>query len=124
MDKQSVEKFQEIITKQCDEISTLKEKAEVYDRLTSKEPCEFCVNNSTKELEHNGFKMTCYSTHYGYAELQVESPEHDGTGDFEINYCPMCGRNLGGEEWKKIYDYALNHQFRFLSYGDSSLLVP
>ena len=31
---------------------------------------------------------------------------------------------LGGDEWKKVYDYALNHQFRFLSYGDSSLLVP
>jgi len=31
---------------------------------------------------------------------------------------------LGGDEWKKIYDFALNHQFRFLSYGDSSLLVP
>jgi S-adenosylmethionine:tRNA-ribosyltransferase-isomerase (queuine synthetase) len=31
---------------------------------------------------------------------------------------------LGGEEWKKIYDFALSHQFRFLSYGDSSLLVP
>jgi S-adenosylmethionine:tRNA ribosyltransferase-isomerase len=31
---------------------------------------------------------------------------------------------LGGDEWKKIYEYALNHQFRFLSYGDSSLLVP
>jgi len=25
-------------------------------------------------------------------------------------------------DWKKIYDYALNHDFRFLSYGDSSLL--
>ena len=25
--------------------------------------------------------------------------------------------------WKKIYDYALNHDFRFLSYGDSSLLL-
>ena len=25
-------------------------------------------------------------------------------------------------DWKKIYDYALNHNFRFLSYGDSSLL--
>ena len=25
-------------------------------------------------------------------------------------------------DWKKIYDYALNHHFRFLSYGDSSLL--
>ena len=31
---------------------------------------------------------------------------------------------LGGDEWKKIYDFALNHQFRFLSYGDSSLFVP
>lgn len=27
-----------------------------------------------------------------------------------------------GEEWKKVYDYALNHNFRFLSFGDSSLL--
>jgi S-adenosylmethionine:tRNA ribosyltransferase-isomerase len=26
-------------------------------------------------------------------------------------------------EWRKIYDYALNHNFRFLSYGDSSLLL-
>ncbi|MDR2920392.1 MAG: S-adenosylmethionine:tRNA ribosyltransferase-isomerase [Tannerella sp.] len=26
-------------------------------------------------------------------------------------------------EWKKIYDYALDHDFRFLSYGDSSLLL-
>lgn len=27
-----------------------------------------------------------------------------------------------GGDWKAIYDYALNNQFRFLSYGDSSLL--
>ena len=27
-------------------------------------------------------------------------------------------------DWKKIYDYALEHDFRFLSYGDSSLLIP
>ena len=26
--------------------------------------------------------------------------------------------------WGKIYDYALGHDFRFLSYGDSSLLIP
>ena len=26
--------------------------------------------------------------------------------------------------WRKIYDYALEHDFRFLSYGDSSLLIP
>jgi S-adenosylmethionine:tRNA ribosyltransferase-isomerase len=28
-----------------------------------------------------------------------------------------------GEDWKKIYNYAIEHQFRFLSYGDSSLLL-
>ena len=27
-------------------------------------------------------------------------------------------------DWRKIYDYALTHDFRFLSYGDSSLLIP
>lgn len=29
---------------------------------------------------------------------------------------------LVGPDWHKIYDYALQHDFRFLSYGDSSLL--
>ena len=27
-----------------------------------------------------------------------------------------------GNEWRKIYDYAMQHDFRFLSYGDGSLL--
>ena len=30
---------------------------------------------------------------------------------------------LIGEEWKTVYDYAMQHNFRFLSYGDSSLLL-
>lgn len=29
---------------------------------------------------------------------------------------------LLGERWREVYSYALNHDFRFLSYGDSSLL--
>ncbi len=29
-----------------------------------------------------------------------------------------------GENWKIIYNFALNNNFRFLSYGDSSLLIP
>ena len=29
---------------------------------------------------------------------------------------------LTGENWKQVYDYALQHDFRFLSYGDGSLL--
>ncbi len=28
-----------------------------------------------------------------------------------------------GEDWRKVYRYALDHGFRFLSYGDSSLLM-
>ena len=28
-----------------------------------------------------------------------------------------------GEDWKKIYDYAMSNEFRFLSYGDTSLLL-
>lgn len=31
---------------------------------------------------------------------------------------------LVGEDWRKIYDFALENDFRFLSYGDSSLLIP
>ena len=29
-----------------------------------------------------------------------------------------------GDNWKKVYDFALNNNFRFLSYGDSSILIP
>ena len=27
-------------------------------------------------------------------------------------------------DWRRVYDYALSHDFRFLRYGDSSLLIP
>lgn len=29
-----------------------------------------------------------------------------------------------GDNWKNVYDFALNNDFRFLSYGDSSILIP
>jgi S-adenosylmethionine:tRNA ribosyltransferase-isomerase len=29
-----------------------------------------------------------------------------------------------GDDWRRIYHYALDNDFRFLSYGDSSLLLP
>ncbi|WP_324676439.1 S-adenosylmethionine:tRNA ribosyltransferase-isomerase [Hymenobacter sp. GOD-10R] len=31
---------------------------------------------------------------------------------------------LLGPEWRRVYDHALLHNYRFLSYGDSSLLLP
>ena len=27
-------------------------------------------------------------------------------------------------DWKNVYDHALNNEYRFLSFGDSSLLMP
>lgn len=30
---------------------------------------------------------------------------------------------MGGDDWKRVYKYALDNGFRFLSYGDSSLLI-
>ena len=32
--------------------------------------------------------------------------------------------SLVGDDWKRIYNYALEHGFRFLSYGDGCLLWP
>jgi S-adenosylmethionine:tRNA ribosyltransferase-isomerase len=29
---------------------------------------------------------------------------------------------VAGDDWRRIYDYAMEHEYRFLSYGDSSLL--
>ncbi|OEK05137.1 S-adenosylmethionine:tRNA ribosyltransferase-isomerase [Roseivirga misakiensis] len=29
-----------------------------------------------------------------------------------------------GEDWQKVYDHALKNNYRFLSYGDSSILLP
>jgi S-adenosylmethionine:tRNA ribosyltransferase-isomerase len=31
---------------------------------------------------------------------------------------------LVGDDWRKIYNYALENDFRFLSYGDGCLLFP
>jgi S-adenosylmethionine:tRNA ribosyltransferase-isomerase len=32
--------------------------------------------------------------------------------------------SLIGEDWRRLYSYALEHGFRFLSYGDGCLLLP
>jgi len=31
---------------------------------------------------------------------------------------------LLGQDWKRVYETALKNNYRFLSYGDSSLLIP
>lgn len=31
---------------------------------------------------------------------------------------------MTGKEWRQLYEYALNHEFRFLSYGDAMFIKP
>ena len=30
---------------------------------------------------------------------------------------------VGNDNWRRLYDYALDHDFRFLSYGDACLFL-
>ena len=30
---------------------------------------------------------------------------------------------VGNDQWRRMYDYAMSHDFRFLSYGDAQLLL-
>lgn len=46
-----------------------------------------------------------------------EAREEDGKHESGNKKSPL-------PKWRKIYDYALSHDFRFLSYGDSSILLP
>lgn len=77
-------------------------------------------------------------------DLMVASGEHNLNGYTSILLSPASRINIAdglitnfhqpnstllllvaafvGDDWKRIYDYALTNDFRFLSYGDSSLL--
>lgn len=52
-------------------------------------------------------------------------PDDDNINAQQQLYNSGGGVSLTGtvENWRLIYDYALSHDFRFLSYGDSSLLL-
>lgn len=59
--------------------------------------CEFC-DGRKKKIE-NGYtygRAYIKSTNYGYCHKLCydNSGEEYGEGEFEINYCPICGRKL------------------------------
>lgn len=59
--------------------------------------CEFC-NGKKKKIENGYTYGIAYieSTNYGnyYKLCYDNSGEEYGEGEFEINYCPICGRKL------------------------------
>jgi S-adenosylmethionine:tRNA ribosyltransferase-isomerase len=67
---------------------------------------------------------------YGKTELMIVPGYNFKVADSLITNFHLPGSTLllliaafVGVDWKKIYDYALNNNFRFLSYGDSSILI-
>lgn len=59
--------------------------------------CEFC-NGKKKKIENGYTYGNAYikSTNYGYCYkiFYDNSGGEYGEGEFEINYCPICGRKL------------------------------
>jgi S-adenosylmethionine:tRNA ribosyltransferase-isomerase len=77
-----------------------------------------------KWMENNGLNETMAST-----KLMIVPGYRFNTADTLITNFHQPGSTLLlliaafiGESWKEVYHYALTHDFRFLSYGDSSLL--
>lgn len=63
--------------------------------------CEYCTKDNTKPIEIRrkfgyGFNVEIDIFSDGCAQIDIDCSTFDG-GDrtsFDINFCPMCGRNL------------------------------
>jgi S-adenosylmethionine:tRNA ribosyltransferase-isomerase len=71
-----------------------------------------------------------YNHIFGNTELMIIPSYEFNIVDMLITNYHLPGSTLllliaafVGDDWKKIYDYALKNNYRFLSYGDSSLLI-
>ena len=95
---------------------------EIPDRMTGIELLE----TLSEYMRHNGIDIIKASTRImimpGFRYRMIQS--------MITNFHQPCSTLLLlvgafiGDSWKEIYEYALSHGFRFLSYGDSSLLIP
>lgn len=88
-------------------------------------PMEESVNEVLYYMVKNNLKNI-----YGNTELMVVPGYNFKIVDLLITNFHLPGSTLLllvaafiGDDWKKVYDYALKNNFRFLSYGDSSLLI-
>lgn len=90
---------------------------------------EISLEDSVNEIGNYMAKNNLKSI-YGNTELMVVPGYDFKIVDLLITNFHLPGSTLLllvaafiGDDWKKVYDYALENNFRFLSYGDSSLLI-
>ena len=100
---------------------------DVYEKLFTKHSYtpEECLNALLKYLESNHLDRLFIQTQIiiapGYQfriTRGIVTNFHQPKSTLLLLVAAMIG-----EDWKKIYDYALNNGFRFLSYGDGCLIT-
>lgn len=98
---------------------------EPYETETDLTPVE-ALQNIVDYLESNGLNSLHGSTQIiiapGY-EYKIVKMLVTNFHQPQSTLLLLVSAFVNGD-WKKIYNYALDHNFRFLSYGDSSLLIP
>lgn len=98
---------------------------EPYETVCDVTP-EDAIRNIIAWLEHNGVNVLHGSTQIiiapGY-EYKIVKMLVTNFHQPQSTLLLLVSAFVKGD-WRRIYDYALGHDFRFLSYGDSSLLIP
>jgi len=98
---------------------------EPYDTHPTLSPVE-ALGNIIDWLRRNGIKTLHSSTQIiiapGY-EYKIVNILITNFHQPKSTLLLLVSAFMNGD-WRRIYDYALSHDFRFLSYGDSSLLIP
>jgi S-adenosylmethionine:tRNA ribosyltransferase-isomerase len=92
---------------------------------TSAIPVEKALKNLIRFLNETGKNKLQFSTQIiiipGYV-FKITNGMFTNFHQPQSTLLLLIGAFLGSD-WKRVYDYALEHDFRFLSYGDSNLYL-
>jgi S-adenosylmethionine:tRNA ribosyltransferase-isomerase len=105
---------------------------EPYEKSSDEKTVVEYLQNILNYLNRNGLAALHTSTQIiiapGYKYHIVKrmvTNFHQPQSTLLLLVSAFVGRDeQGNENWRKIYRFALSHDFRFLSYGDSSILIP
>ncbi|NPD92664.1 S-adenosylmethionine:tRNA ribosyltransferase-isomerase [Xylanibacter muris] len=99
---------------------------EPYEETGNDIPATEAIKNIIRYLDRNGLSSLHTSTQiiiapgYKYRIVKMLVTNfHQPQSTLLLLVSALTGNN-----WRKIYDYALENGFRFLSYGDSNLIIP
>jgi S-adenosylmethionine:tRNA ribosyltransferase-isomerase len=111
---------------------------EVYDELKQDIPAEVALQSLLDMMEKNKMERLLAKTQIiiapGYTPRIVSgliTNFHQPGSTLLLLVAALIGENLPAGQaglpaaqagWRKVYEYALSHDFRFLSYGDGCLI--